>query len=78
MYTYELFLHNIFIGVEKNNDDARRNYFSSNHMDAPKDILLTEVRLEKLAKYQRQNRTYEKANEDYWQIEIFKKRRLNT
>ena len=44
-------------------------------MDAPKDILLTEVRLDKLAKYQREKRKYEKSNEDYWQTEIFKKRR---
>ena len=32
---------------EKNNDDARRNYFSSNHLNALKFILLAEARLQK-------------------------------
>jgi len=35
-------------GVEKNNDDCRWNYFSSNGWDAPGDILQKEARLELL------------------------------
>ena len=56
----------LFIGVEKNNDMARKSYFSSNHKDAPKDVILTESRLEKLAAYKRQKRPYTKHNEEYW------------
>ena len=33
-------------GIEKNNDDARQNYRSSNHWDAAMEILKTEYRLE--------------------------------
>eukprot|EP00731_Ephydatia_muelleri_P011383 Em0006g277a len=36
------------LGVEKHNDDAKRNYFSSNRWDAPADIMMTEYRLEEL------------------------------
>ena len=36
---YCLYMH--IIGVEKNNDDAKHHYYSSNRHDAPKDILLT-------------------------------------
>ena len=35
-------------GVEKNNDAAKKNYFSSNKHDAPGEILKTEARLEAL------------------------------
>ncbi len=41
----------ITIGVEKKNDDARRNYFSSNHHDPPKEILVSEYRLQTLAPF---------------------------
>ena len=64
----------ILIGVEKNNDDARRNYLSSNHMDAPRDILLTEARVEKLASYMREKRDYHKKDTEYWEKVIFEKR----
>ncbi len=40
------------LGVEKNNDDARRNYLYSNLHDAPK-VLLTEVRQHTLHTYVR-------------------------
>ena len=53
-------------GVEKNNDDAKRNYFSSNRWDAASDILETEYRLEKLSSYNRQKRKYEKQDENDW------------
>ena len=36
------------LGVEKNNDDAKRNYFSSNKHDAAREILVTEARQEEL------------------------------
>ncbi len=35
-------------GVEKNNDDAKRHYYSGKRHDAARDILLTEARMEKL------------------------------
>lgn len=50
------FIHNN-VGLEKNNDCACRDYFSSNHLDPPKEIIVTEVRLNQLAKYKRK---YEK------------------
>ena len=49
------------LAVEKNNDAARRNYFSSNKWDGPKDILLTEGRLEMLNDFKRVVRQYDKA-----------------
>ena len=54
------------VGVEKNNADAKRNYFSSSRWDAPREIILAEARLERLAKYNREKRTYIKQNEAYW------------
>ena len=56
-------------GVEKNNDDCRRNYFSSNKWDAPGDILRTEARLEYLSSqgYCREKREYTKRNTQYWE-----------
>ena len=33
-------------GVKKHNDDAKRNYFSSNQWDAPADIMMTELKAE--------------------------------
>ena len=64
------------VGTEKNNDDARRNYMSiSNHLDAPRDILLTEERLRQLARFERQKRDYNKTDTDYWEEEIYTKRR---
>ena len=55
------------VGVEKNNDDAWRNYFSSNRWDACGDMLRTEIRLEKLSSTcQRKKRKYEKHDTEYW------------
>lgn len=51
-------------GVEKNNDDARQNYRSSNHWDAAMEILKTEYRLE--VGRERQKRQYRKQGSDYW------------
>ena len=58
-------------GTEKNNDDARRNYFSSNHHDLTREILLTESRLEALEEYKREKRKYSKSDDSYWTSDIF-------
>ena len=54
------------LGVEKNNDDARRNYRSSNHWDAAAEMLKTEFRLEVGSKHERKHRPYVKHNLEYW------------
>ena len=57
------------IGVEKNNDVAKRNYFSSNKWDAPREILSADARLNILSRTpscQREKRTYEKRLKEYW------------
>uniref|UniRef100_A0A1X7V5V8 Uncharacterized protein n=1 Tax=Amphimedon queenslandica TaxID=400682 RepID=A0A1X7V5V8_AMPQE len=53
-------------GLEKKNDVDRWNYFSSNHLDAPKEILVTDARLHMLSQYKRSKHTYNKKDEDYW------------
>lgn len=55
-----IILYCLTIAVEKNNDDARRYYNSSNRWDGPKDILLTEARLEELEEYECPTRSYTK------------------
>ena len=67
------------IGVEKNNDDAKRHFFSGNRHDAAKDILVTEARLEHL-EYEvptcvRQKRGYTKRDTDYWENGIRENRK---
>ena len=52
-------------GVEKHNDDAKQNYFSSNRWDAPADMM-TEYRLEMLQEYSREKRAYTKRDSAYW------------
>jgi len=54
-------------GVEKNNDDARRNYFSSNLHDPAGEILKAEIRSEYTEQYKRVKRQYNKRDDDYWQ-----------
>ena len=53
-------------GVEKNNDDAKRHYYSGNRHNAARDIILTEARMEKLERDTpiciRQKREYTKRN----------------
>ena len=74
---YCLYMH--IIGVEKNNDDAKHHYYSSNRHDAPKDILLTEARLEVLQrdepKVVRKKRSYKKRSTEYWEKGITEQRR---
>ena len=53
-------------GVEKHNDDAKRNYFYSNRWDAPADIMMTEYRLKMLQEYSREKRAYTKPDSAYW------------
>jgi hypothetical protein len=62
-------------GVEKNNDTDRRNYFSSNHLDVSKTILTTESRTADLSDHKRNKRGYIKRNEQYWESDIYAKRR---
>ena len=63
----------LFIGVEKNNDDSKRHYFSSNKHDAAGEIICCEARLEMLQNgirgfpsCERKKRPYEKQNDEYW------------
>ena len=55
------------LGVEKNNDDARRIIQrKSNHSDDPAEVLRTEYRLEALKHRERQHRKYTKRAQEYW------------
>ena len=59
----------LFIGVEKNNDEAKRNYYSSNRHNAAKEIVVTEARLEQLRRdgCVRAKRSYNKTSTQYWE-----------
>ena len=46
------------LGVEKDNDDTRRNYRFSNHWDAAADMLKTEFRLEQGSKHEQKHQEY--------------------
>ena len=69
----------IILGVEKNNDDAKRRYYSGNRHNAARDILLTEARIEHLERESpgcvREKRSYIKRNRDYWESDILEQRR---
>ena len=61
------------LGVEKNNDDSKRHYFSSNKHDAPGEIIRSEFRQEALRQGVwnhstciRQKRNYTKVDSGYW------------
>eukprot|EP00731_Ephydatia_muelleri_P034484 Em0062g7a len=64
--TVDLRVLYFLIGVEKHNDDSKRNYFSSNRWDAPAEIMLAEHRLELLQQYAREKRHYTKHAAAYW------------
>lgn len=66
---------NHYVGVEKNNDCARKHFFSSNHQDAARDILLTDSRVEELQHGKRAKRKYEKKDTSYWELGVREKRR---
>ena len=61
-----------FTGVEKNNDDSKRHYFSSNKHDAPGEIIRIECRQEALRQGAWDHptcvrkRSYTKQEEEYW------------
>ena len=62
-----------FAGVEKNNDDSKCHYFSSNKHDAPGEIIRSECRQEALRQgvwdhptCVRKKRSYTKHDDDYW------------
>ena len=46
----------------KNNDEAKKNYFSCNKWDSAKDILEIEYRIDKLKVYARTKRKYTQVN----------------
>ena len=48
----------IIAALEKNNDDAHRNFHSSNKLDGAKEILLADAHMEELADYERHPRKY--------------------
>ncbi|KAL5494402.1 hypothetical protein EMCRGX_G015730 [Ephydatia muelleri] len=64
--TVDLRVLYFLIGVEKHNDDSKRNYFSSNRWDALAEIMLAEHRLELLQQYAREKRHYTKHAAAYW------------
>ena len=76
------------IGVEKNNDDSKCHYFSSNKHDAPGEIIRSECRQEALRQgvwdhptCVRQKRSYSKVDSDYWNggiKEVRKRSRTST
>ena len=62
----------LFIGVEKNNDNSKRHYFSSNKHDAAGEIIQCEATLEMLQNGIRgfpsceRKRPYQKQKDEYW------------
>ena len=60
-----IFQH-LVAGVEKNNDDAQRNYFSSNLHDPAGEVLKAEGRLEVTEQHRREKRKYTKGDDAYW------------
>ncbi len=64
-HMYALCSLHINLALEENNDDARRNYRSSNKLDGGKEILLTDARQELLTDYERDVRKYTKSNTTY-------------
>ena len=59
--------------MEKNNDDSKQHYFSSNKHDAASEIIRCEARLEILCSgtkgfpsCERQNSPYQKHDSEYW------------
>lgn len=65
----------IHIAVEKNNDEARKHYNSSNRLDGGHEIVLADARMEQL---QHEKRKYKKTNDEYWTSGLVEKRRRCT
>ena len=47
MYTY-MYMYSFHVGVQKNDNTSKRNYFSSNRHNAPAEIIGSDFRLESL------------------------------
>ena len=62
------------LGVEKNNDDARRIIQRKSNHDDPAEVLRTEYRLEALKHRERKHRKYTKRAQKYWD-ELIKTKR---
>ena len=69
-YVLHVYVH---VGVEKNNDDSKRHYFSSNKMEATAKILSCDYRLEVMRQgvwrhfsCHREKRRYTQRDEEYW------------
>jgi len=60
-------------GVEKNNDCAKKNFYSSNRHDPCMEIIQCEKRIEALTDCKREKRKYEKHDEVYWSSRIFER-----
>lgn len=61
---FNMFVNSV-AGVEKNNDVARCNYFSSNMHDIAGEVLKAEGRFEVTQPFKREKRKYTKKSEDY-------------
>ena len=62
-------------GVEKNNDDAKHHFYSSNRHDPCGEVLRTEKRLETLdSTCRRKKRAYNKRDTEYWTAGISQQR----
>ena len=75
MFSYAKLLFTLILAMEKNNDDTKPNYYSSNRHDPAEDILRTEVRLEMLEEGStqaqipsciREKQPYRKRSASYW------------
>ncbi len=58
------------VALEKNNDDARRNFRSSNKFDGAKEILLADARMEMLRDCERDPRSYSMKSH-WWTTGIY-------
>ena len=69
-----MYVHvHVHVGVEKNNDDSERQYFSSNKMDAVAEIVRCDYRLEAMRQgvwgypsCHREKRKYTQRDDEYW------------
>lgn len=69
----------MLLGVEKNNDDARRILQrKTNHTDDPAEILRAEHRIRALKHRERRPRKYTKKCAEYWENSIRTKRKART
>ena len=55
-----MYIHDELAGLEKDNDEAKRNFRSNNHIDDPKEIIVTDARLQQLSHCQRKKENIQK------------------